>query len=75
MAQLGGLVAAIALESLAKIVAFVAVGIFVTYGMFEESRDLAAGERFEVASSRHGRIGVLICEDMWHAAGAWLDTP
>jgi predicted amidohydrolase len=44
----------------------------VTYGMFEESRDLAAGERFEVASSKHGRIGVLICEDMWHAAGAWL---
>ncbi|MCB9914174.1 MAG: carbon-nitrogen hydrolase [Planctomycetes bacterium] len=44
----------------------------VTYGMFEESRDLAAGERFDVASSRLGRIGVLVCEDMWHAAGGWL---
>jgi predicted amidohydrolase len=44
----------------------------VTYGMFEESRDLAAGDQFCVVESRHGHLGVLICEDMWHAAGAWL---
>lgn len=44
----------------------------VSYGMFEESRDLAAGERFAIAESKLGRIGVLICEDMWHAAGGWL---
>ena len=35
-----GLVAAIALESLVKIVAFVAVGIFVTYGLFHGFSDI-----------------------------------
>jgi len=44
----------------------------VTYGMFEEGRDLAAGERFQVARSKHGRIGLMICEDAWHASTAWL---
>jgi len=44
----------------------------VGYGMFEESRDLAPGERFVAFDSAHGRLGVLICEDAWHAAGAWL---
>jgi NAD+ synthase (glutamine-hydrolysing) len=43
-----------------------------TYGMFEESRDLAAGEHFLVAESRLGRIGVMTCEDLWHASSAWL---
>ncbi|MAF65052.1 MAG: carbon-nitrogen hydrolase [Planctomycetes bacterium] len=44
----------------------------VTYGMFEESRDLGPGERFGVIESRHGRLGVLICEDAWHLTGGWL---
>jgi len=44
----------------------------VTYGMFEESRDLAAGERFDLAESKHGRIGIMLCEDAWHATSAWL---
>jgi len=44
----------------------------VTYGMFEESRDLAAGERFRAFESKHGRIGMLICEDMWHVGAGWL---
>lgn len=44
----------------------------VTYGMFEEGRDFAAGERFQVARSKHGRIGVMICEDAWHTSSAWL---
>lgn len=44
----------------------------VTYGMFEESRDVAAGERFVVAESKHGRIGVLLCEDLWHVISSWL---
>lgn len=44
----------------------------VTYGMFEESRDMAAGEQFVVAESRLGRIGVMICEDLWHASSSWL---
>jgi phosphoserine phosphatase RsbU/P len=43
-----GLVAAVALESLLKLIAFVIVGIFVTYGMFDGFADLFArfAERF-----------------------------
>lgn len=44
----------------------------VTYGMFEESRDLAQGERFRPFESKHGRFGLLICEDMWHVGSSWL---
>lgn len=44
----------------------------VTYGMFEESRDLAPGEGFEVVQSKHGRFGLLLCEDAWHVDGAYL---
>ena len=44
----------------------------VSYGMFEESRDLAAGEEFALVESRHGRFGVLLCEDAWHVDGAYL---
>ncbi|MCA8981359.1 MAG: carbon-nitrogen hydrolase [Planctomycetes bacterium] len=44
----------------------------VSYGMFEESRDLAAGEHYETIESKLGRLGVLICEDLWHMEGAWL---
>jgi predicted amidohydrolase len=43
-----------------------------TYGMFEESRDFAAGEEFAVFDSKHGRFGILTCEDAWHVGGAWL---
>ena len=44
----------------------------VTYGMFDDARDFAPGERFRVVESRHGRFGVLICEDMWHVGAAYL---
>ena len=44
----------------------------VTYGMFEESRDLAAGEHYRPIESKLGRLGVLVCEDLWHMEGAWL---
>lgn len=44
----------------------------VTYGMFDDARDFAPGERFEAVPSKHGRFGVLICEDMWHFSAAWL---
>jgi predicted amidohydrolase len=43
----------------------------VTYGLFDEGRDFAAGERFRVFESRHGRFGPLICEDMWHMPSAY----
>lgn len=44
----------------------------VTYGMFDEARDFAAGDRFRAIDTRLGRFGVLVCEDMWHLDGMWL---
>ncbi len=44
----------------------------VTYGMFDDARDFAPGERFRALDSRHGRFGILICEDMWHVSSAYL---
>ncbi len=43
----------------------------VSYGLFDETRDFAAGERFAVIESRHGRFGPLICEDLWHVPSAY----
>ena len=44
----------------------------VTYGMFEEHRDLGAGHGFEPIESKHGRFSVLTCEDAWHMQGPML---
>jgi predicted amidohydrolase len=43
----------------------------VSYGLFDEERDFAAGEQFRVIESRHGRFGPLICEDLWHVPSAY----
>lgn len=43
-----------------------------TYGIFEEKRYLAEGENFEAFDSKHGRLGILICEDLWHISAAYL---
>ncbi len=40
----------------------------VTYGMFDEQREFAAGDEFRTFESKHGRFGVLICEDAWHVS-------
>ena len=37
-----------------------------TYGMFDEGRDFAAGDRVRAFDTRFGRVGLLICEDAWH---------
>lgn len=44
----------------------------VSYGMFDEARDFAAGERFELFHSKHGRFGPLLCEDFWHVPSSYL---
>ncbi len=47
-----------------------------TYGMFDEGRFLAQGERVRAFDTRWGRMGILICEDFWHASPPyllWLD--
>lgn len=42
-----------------------------TYGLFDEQRYFAAGERIEAFNTaRFGRVGLLICEDFWHLSAA-----
>lgn len=51
-----------------------------TYGLFDEARYLAQGDRFRVfgapfpaaAPPRPWRAGTLVCEDMWHPTAAAL---
>ena len=37
-----------------------------TYGMFEELRYFSRGSSVRAFDTNHGRLGVLICEDLWH---------
>jgi predicted amidohydrolase len=42
-----------------------------TYGLFDEQRYFAAGDRFlAFDTARFGRVGLLICEDFWHLSAA-----
>lgn len=43
-----------------------------TYGMFEEGRYFSSGRRVEAFDTRVGRIGMLICEDLWHVSLPYL---
>lgn len=43
-----------------------------TYGMFQEGRDFAAGDRLRAFDTPWGRAGILICEDLWHPATTFL---
>lgn len=47
-----------------------------TYGLFDEGRFFAWGDSIRAFDTRFGRIGMLICEDFWHASPPyllWLD--
>lgn len=47
-----------------------------TYGLFDEGRFFAWGDAIRAFDTRFGRVGLLICEDFWHAAPPyllWLD--
>jgi predicted amidohydrolase len=47
-----------------------------TYGLFDEGRYFAQGESVQAFETRFGRVGMLICEDYWHASLPyllWLD--
>jgi predicted amidohydrolase len=47
-----------------------------TYGLFDEGRFFAWGDSVRAFDTRFGRMGVLICEDFWHASPPyllWLD--
>jgi predicted amidohydrolase len=37
-----------------------------TYGMFDEGRYFAPGDRIRAFDSEFGRLGLMICEDAWH---------
>ena len=43
-----------------------------TYGMFDEQRYFARGDRIRAFDSRFGRMALLICEDLWHPSTAYL---
>jgi predicted amidohydrolase len=50
-----------------------------TYGLFDEQRYVAAGDRFRAFdvplgghAEHHWRAGILICEDLWHPSAAAL---
>lgn len=38
-----------------------------TYGVFDEERFVSRGRELGVFETRFGRIGVLLCEDVWHS--------
>jgi predicted amidohydrolase len=47
-----------------------------TYGLFDEGRFFARGDSIRAFDTRFGRVGLLICEDFWHASPPyllWLD--
>ena len=44
----------------------------VTYGLFDEARDLAPGRRLRAFDTPRGRQAMLICEDLWHPTSAAL---
>jgi len=47
-----------------------------TYGLFDEGRFFAWGDSVRAFDTRFGRMGMLICEDFWHASPPyllWLD--
>lgn len=47
-----------------------------TYGLFDEGRFFAWGDSIRAFDTRWGRVGMLICEDFWHASPPyllWLD--
>lgn len=43
-----------------------------TYGIFDDGRYFAQGERFEVFESAAGPAGIAICEDVWHMSTPYL---
>src|SRR5262245_14921617 len=43
-----------------------------TYGMFDEQRYFARGDRVRTFDSKFGRLAVLICEDLWHPSTIYL---
>jgi predicted amidohydrolase len=47
-------------------------GYLPTYGMFDEQRYFASGDRFRSFQTAAGRAGILVCEDIWHLSSAYI---
>ncbi len=43
-----------------------------TYGIFEEARFVEPGRDVAAFDTRFGRVGMLVCEDMWHSLPATI---
>ncbi|SHE47273.1 Predicted amidohydrolase [Seinonella peptonophila] len=43
-----------------------------TYGMFDEGRYFGRGQRVRSFPTKWGRMGMLICEEVWHPATTYL---
>lgn len=43
-----------------------------TYGMFDEQRYFARGDRVRAFDTKFGRLALLICEDLWHPSTIYL---
>lgn len=43
-----------------------------TYGLFDEGRYFARGDRIRGFDTRFGRSGMLVCEDMWHPSSVYI---
>lgn len=45
-----------------------------TYGLFDEGRYFARGDRIRAFDCRMGRTALLVCEDMWHPSTVYIAT-
>lgn len=45
-----------------------------TYGLFDEGRYFARGDRLGAFDTKFGRAAILICEDLWHLSTAYVAT-
>ncbi len=43
-----------------------------TYGMFDEQRYFARGDKVRAFDASFGRVSLLICEDLWHPSTVYL---
>ena len=43
-----------------------------TYGLFEEGRLYAPGEHVRAFDTRFGRMGCVVCEDLWHPSTLYI---
>jgi predicted amidohydrolase len=43
-----------------------------TYGLFDEGRYCARGDRIRSFESKFGQIAMLICEDLWHPSTVYI---